>query len=205
MCCTEFVYLHRVSLLAALLVASSQAVAEEIRAATTDIEIVQQSGHQGCAGDATVVKNKNNDSRVFASIQVSLVPAGRVFDRFFAEKLVQQTRAWGVLLLPGEAKVLGCGKSGWTLAGAYYPSPDTRLPDDPNPADFLALSMAGTACAGGKATLYATNLHPIYGVGFQLVRSGKTQVVGLSPGGQFPIGCGGDWGNLTFERVEFSK
>lgn len=198
----------RVCLAANVLFNTGATLAAEVASARSEVVISYISSHASCQGDATVVRNTNESARIYATISLPIEFKKFSQDRYFLTRALPNSATAGVLLLPGETRVLRCGADKWQVVGAYYPLADMSLPADPNPADKLALLFdTPEVCASGQQVIRAVNLHPWFGLVFQYTLPGeKAQTLALAPLDSMPLTlCTAKTPKITFSNFEFVK
>ncbi len=115
----------------------------------TDVVLISGNscGYQG--GVRYFVKNENKNARVIANVVANSLSGGFEYLNSSGAKgrYVYPTPARGYLLLPGEAKSVGCTKwrvgadatvidQSFVIEGAYYPSDDATFPELESPIDY---------------------------------------------------------------------
>jgi hypothetical protein len=206
----------------------SKTYAAETNSPKSDIEIYIAPTHSSCRGSAILARNKNDSSRILATISsragTQEAPPSyffTVFDRYFVEQkdLVNPALplAFQELFLPGEMKFIECGNSiFYRVLGAYYSNSDVLLPVDPKPDDFLRIEsrvMPGLPGCPVNPTepheeMRVINTHPRYTLVFSYVNTTATRRnrrITLTPFDSEPIGCRNESGNISFGNFEFSK
>lgn len=177
-------------------------------------------------------KNNNSGSRVLVTIKKVVNVSFPWLSSNFNLIYEPISETVGLLLLPGEEKLLGCtelriGSPVWPLTykytkeGAYYPNPNLHMPDnDKPPREYVriymdvALNSPLSACPRidppPTGVLRMINLHPTRTINVTFTKKvpGKQdyqQTANLTPYSSHPIGCDNEASDTytTFQSINF--
>jgi hypothetical protein len=189
------------------------------QSAVDSIDVEVRPGDCMASAAGTYLVNRNTAQRVFATVRLQTAPAQYgLLDVSLDPVRYSSPRDFGVLLLPGEHRRIGCPaltfQPGWNVkftyakAGAYYPQPDLEFPG-PGRADQYIRFFEQSPCGPAGQNIRVINMHPrlTISVSYKNTTPGTraTNTVALAPYQHEPVACSTDWANLTFDKIRYRR